>query len=135
MRCIVRGSNMKDLMGRNIHGFLSKILPPVRCLDEMNYSDLLEREAVPLQSADARDILRKQVIVVTGAAGSIGSELCQQLLDFAPDRLIALDTNETGLFDLAENLRSHDHFACFYPYIGDIKDIQRMARFFAEVHP
>jgi FlaA1/EpsC-like NDP-sugar epimerase len=129
------GLNMKDLMGRNIQGFLSKILPPVRCLHEMNYSDLLEREVVPLQSADARAILRKQVIVVTGAAGSVGSELCRQLLDYEPDRLIALDTNETGLFDLAENLRSHGHFACFNPYIGDIKDVQRMARFFAEVHP
>jgi FlaA1/EpsC-like NDP-sugar epimerase len=129
------GCVMKGLIGRYLHGLHPKKLSYARCLHKMNFSDLLEREVVPLQSAEAQAILRKQVILVTGAAGSIGSELCRQLLDYEPQLVVALDTNETGLFDLAESLRSHAHAAHLYPYIGDIKDVQRMSRFFTEVHP
>src|SRR5437868_741867 len=102
---------------------------------EINLSDLLGREVVPLHSAEARAVLKKQVILVTGAAGSIGSELCQQLLEYEPELLIALDTNETGLFDLAEGLRPHPQSARLYPYIGDIRDVQRIVRLFAEMRP
>jgi len=100
-------------------------------------TDLLEREVVPLDITGALTVLKGQVILVTGAAGSIGSELCRQLLDYEPKLLIALDTNETGLFDLVEGLRSraHPHIANLYPYIGDITDVQRMTRLFAEHRP
>jgi FlaA1/EpsC-like NDP-sugar epimerase len=104
---------------------------------EIKVADLLEREVVPLETAEAYAVLKGQVILVTGAAGSIGSELCRQLLDYEPEVLIALDTNETGLFDLAEGLRSRSHprIANLYPYIGDITDVQRMTRLFAEKRP
>lgn len=100
-------------------------------------ADLLEREVVPLDITEALTVLKGQVILVTGAAGSIGSELCKQLLDYEPRLLIALDTNETGLFDLVEGLRSHahPHSANLYPYIGDITDVPRMTRLFAEHRP
>ncbi|MDQ2716877.1 MAG: polysaccharide biosynthesis protein [Chloroflexota bacterium] len=104
---------------------------------DIDVADLLEREIVPLETEEARAALKGQVILVTGAAGSIGSELCRQLLDYEPELLIALDMNETGLFDLAEGLRvrAHPHIANLYPYIGDIADVQRMARLFAEKRP
>ena len=81
----------------------SKIAPPVASTSnprEINVVDLLQREAVPMDFTEACAFLKGQVILVTGAAGSIGSELCRQLLDCQPEMLIALDTNETGLFDL-----------------------------------
>src|SRR2546421_72113 len=104
---------------------------------EIDVSDLLERGVVPLDIGGACTFLKGQVILVTGAAGSIGSELCRQLLACEPEVLIALDTNETGLFDLVESLRSrsHPHVACLYPFIGDITDVQRMTRLFAEKRP
>ena len=104
---------------------------------EIDVTDLLEREVVPLETREALAVLQGQVILVTGAAGSIGSELCRQLLDYEPELLIALDMNETGLFDLAEGLRSrsHPHITKLYPYIGDITDVQRMTRLFAEKRP
>ncbi len=116
----------------------TKLLPEVRytrSLREINVADLLGREVVTLQTSEVYAVLEGQTILVTGAAGSIGSELCRQLLDYVPKLVIALDTNETGLFDLAENLRSHPNALHLYPYIGDITDIQRMSRLFAKEQP
>ena len=62
---------MKGLVDTIMQGIHSKILSGNKCLHELNLADLLEREAIPLQSAEARSILRNQVILVTGAAGSI----------------------------------------------------------------
>jgi hypothetical protein len=104
----------------------TKLLPEVRytrSLREINVADLLGREVVTLQTSEVYAVLEGQTILVTGAAGSIGSELCRQLLDYGPKLVIALDTNETGLFDLAENLRSHPNALHLYPYIGDITDV------------
>ena len=102
---------------------------------EINVADLLEREVVPLPTSKARVVLKGQIILVTGAAGSIGSELCRQLLDYGPKLVIALDSNETGLFDLAESLRSHPYAADLYPCIGDITDVEGMSRVFAKEQP
>lgn len=118
----------------------SKFAPPAtraRNPHEINMEDLLEREVVPLEVSEAYTALKGQVILVTGAAGSIGSELCRQLLNYEPELLIALDVNETGLFDLVEGLRSraHPQVARLYPFIGDITDVQRMSRLFAEKGP
>lgn len=115
-----------------------KMLPHVghaSSLQELNVADLLEREVVCLQTSEARAVLSKQIILVTGAAGSIGSELCRQLLDYEPKALIALDTNETGLFDLAESIYSHPYTARLHPHIGDIADLQDMSRLFEKEQP
>jgi len=119
--------------------FLSciKILPTVGYTNfprQINAVDLLEREVVPLQTSIAGAILKGKVILVTGAAGSIGSELCRQLLNCEPQSVIALDTNETGLFELVESLRSHQCAGRLCPYIGDILDVKRMSRLFTKEH-
>lgn len=101
----------------------------------LDTASLLNRDIVPLETAEAHDILRGHVVLVTGAAGSIGSELCCQLLGYSPKRVIALDNNETGLFDLTQALRFHKHASCFHPYIGDITDVRSMERFFATEQP
>jgi len=108
---------------------------PLRCLHDLNVADLLEREVAPPQSVEAQVLLRGQVLLVTGAAGSIGSELCKQLLNYEPALVIGLDTNETGLFDLSESLSSHPHVAHFVPRIGDINDTPSMGRLFEELLP
>lgn len=102
---------------------------------KINVAELLGREVVPLQSSPSHALLRRRVILVTGAAGSIGSELCRQLLDYEPALIIGLDTNETGLFDLAERLRAHPHGHYFLPYIGDITDGPCMERLLRKKQP
>ncbi|GHO82745.1 polysaccharide biosynthesis protein [Dictyobacter formicarum] len=72
---------------------------------------------------------------MTGAAGSIGSELCRQLLDHQPALVVGLDINETGLFDLAESLHTHPYGHHFLPNIGDIMDKPSMEHLFSSIHP
>lgn len=116
-----------------IYLFLSRT--HARSLCDLNAAGLLERDVVSLETSEAHVVLKCQIVLVTGAAGSIGSELCRQLLNYEPARIIALDNNETGLFDLVESLRTHKHSACLYPYIGDIRDVQSMERLFASEQP
>ena len=104
-------------------------------MKSINFADLLGRDVVPLQISEAQAVLQGQIILVTGASGSIGSELTVQLLNYEPELLIALDTNETGLFDLAEALRSHPYASRLCPYIGDITDGRGMERLFSKERP
>lgn len=100
-------------------------------------TDLLERAVVPLDMDEVYPSLQGRVVLVTGAAGSIGSELCRQLLGSELATLIAVDINETGLFDLVEDLRTHahPHIDRLHPFIGDIADLRRLSRLLAEKQP
>ena len=101
----------------------------------LNIVALLGRDAVVLQSPASRILLKDCTILVTGAVGSIGSELCHQLLDYEPARIIGLDNNETGLFYLTERLHALRHGQCFQPRIGDITDRAGMEHLFARDRP
>jgi len=101
----------------------------------VNLADLLERDVVPLHSVDAYSMLKGQIVLVTGAAGSIGSELCHQLLNYEPKLLIALDTNETGLFELAQSLHIHPLASHLLLRIGDITDLKSMHHLFESKRP
>ncbi len=104
-------------------------------IQHIDMASLLNREVVPLESPTAHAILRGRVVLVTGAAGSIGSELCRQLLGYEPERLIALDNNETGLFDLVQSLRFHTQVERLSPAIGDITNVRSLERLFTAEQP
>jgi FlaA1/EpsC-like NDP-sugar epimerase len=105
-------------------------------LREVNIADLLGRAVVPLQSPEARTQLAGKTVLVTGAAGSIGSEMCRQvLLNYDTAQVIALDNNETGLFDLAASLANRPQIAKLVLRIGDITDPADMQRLFATTPP
>jgi FlaA1/EpsC-like NDP-sugar epimerase len=109
--------------------------PESSFLRPVDVADLLGREVVPLQTAEAHEMLRDKMILVTGAAGSIGSELCRQLLGYEPAMVLALDTNETGLFDFAESLHAHPHADRLRLRIGDVTDTASMDHLFATERP
>jgi FlaA1/EpsC-like NDP-sugar epimerase len=115
-----------EIVGRQPHGLH---------LREVNVADLLGREIVPLRAAMSEAFLAGKTVLVTGAAGSIGSELCRQLLTYRLARVIALDNNETGLFDLAASLQSPENGRRLQLRIGDIADTARMLRLFAQLRP
>ncbi len=71
---------------------------------EVSLSDLLGRIPVDLDLESVREHIRDRVVMVTGAAGSIGSELCRQIRDYKPKLLLCLDQNETGIFHLQHQL-------------------------------
>jgi FlaA1/EpsC-like NDP-sugar epimerase len=77
------------------------ILPQAR---EVSLTDLLGRIPVDLDLESVREHIRGRVVMVTGAAGSIGSELCRQIGMFNPKLLVCLDQNETGIFHLQNQL-------------------------------
>jgi FlaA1/EpsC-like NDP-sugar epimerase len=93
----------------------------------VSIEDLLQRKPVKLDIDDIREWVDGQVVLVTGSAGSIGSEICRQLLQFSPRRIIALDRSETGLFFLEQNLRSLSDDVQIDILIADVLDDARMA--------
>ncbi|GLV55962.1 hypothetical protein KDH_28060 [Dictyobacter sp. S3.2.2.5] len=101
----------------------------------IDLSALLDREVLSLNTQASFTFIKDRIILVTGAAGSIGSELCRQLLDHQPALVIGLDSNETGLFDLAESLGPHPNGHHFLPNIGDITDKPGMEHLFSQIRP
>jgi FlaA1/EpsC-like NDP-sugar epimerase len=95
---------------------------------EVRLEDLLGREPVQMDlEAVSRDV-KGSVIAVTGAAGSIGSELCRQILGHNPRRLVCIDQNETGMFYLQRELRQRCGEIETVCCVGDIGDPERMKR-------
>lgn len=76
-------------------------MPPVR---DISAEDLLGRKVVEIDETACRKLLEDKKVLVTGAAGSIGAELCRQILAFIPQRLLMLDNNESGLYELNNSL-------------------------------
>src|SRR5438067_378388 len=74
-------------------------------LRQLSADDLVGRDERTIDLGLAAGEVRNRVVLVTGAAGSIGSELCRLLATMEPRRLVLVDMNESGLFDLAEELR------------------------------
>jgi FlaA1/EpsC-like NDP-sugar epimerase len=92
----------------------------------VDVEDLLGRDAVSLDSKGLKGLIEKKIILVTGAGGSIGSELCRQIIKFKPDTLICFDISEFALYQLELELKSrlgniHSMF-----FVGDIKNRQRI---------
>jgi len=102
---------------------------------EVRLEDLLGREPVKIDTQGIRNYLKGKTVLVTGAAGSIGSELCRQVAKFQPRELMMLDHEETGLFkierELKEKLPGMERIAV----LGDIRDEGKMERVFTQYKP
>jgi FlaA1/EpsC-like NDP-sugar epimerase len=88
--------------------------------------DLLRREPVKLDTAAVRHLIEGRTVMVTGAGGSIGSEICRQVLRFRPKRLLLIERGENALFLLEQELCRCDPRPPFEPLIADITDKDRM---------
>jgi FlaA1/EpsC-like NDP-sugar epimerase len=104
-------------------------------LREVSLEDLLGREPIEIDLEAVRRQIEGRRILVTGAAGSIGSELCRQILDYDPSHLLCLDQNETGLFFLRLALMDCGGCAKVSFPVGDICDTDRLGALFAEARP
>lgn len=102
---------------------------------EIELDDLLGREPVVLDNDGLHGLLSDQVILVTGAGGSIGSELCRQLMVFKPDRIVFVELNEFALYSVQEEFVARFPEAKLTFVIGDIKDEPRMAQLFSQFRP
>lgn len=105
-------------------------------LKEIRIEELLGRPQISLPKQHVHDLMSKKRILITGAAGSIGSELARQIAGINPSVIILCDQNETGLYELEYELRNHypacDHLALF---IGDVRDESAMESLFKRFRP
>lgn len=97
--------------------------------------DLLGREPVSLDSQQIQDMIRGQVVMVTGAGGSIGAELCRQIANRAPRQLILIDHSEVQLFQIEQELVGLGHGSIILPVVATILDEPRMAWIMGTYHP
>jgi FlaA1/EpsC-like NDP-sugar epimerase len=97
--------------------------------------ELLGRPAVNLDTPELQRFLAGKVILVTGAGGSIGSEICRQAMRFCPGRLVLLDRFENALFEIDRELRDRWVGADLQPLVADICDARRIGRIFAAEEP
>lgn len=104
-------------------------------LAEVNIEDLLGREPVVLDNEELAKFLHGRVALVTGAGGSIGSELCRQICKFGPKRLVLVEQAENNLFNVERALRAEFPDVNVVPCIADICDTRRLDSVFAAEKP
>lgn len=104
-------------------------------LRDIQVEDLLGREPVQIETQEIESCLKDKTVLVTGAAGSIGSELCRQIGAFRPQHLVVLDQDETGLFHLRQQLKLRSPRLALSVVVGDIRDENRIRQVFAHFRP
>jgi len=106
---------------------------------EVGIEDLLGREEVQLDVTNINQFIKGKTIMVTGAAGSIGSELVRQIIGYQPKKVILFDINENGLYDLQQEINrklANDHLNIDFIYIiASIRDIKRLDYLFSLYQP
>ena len=103
-------------------------------IKQVKIEDLLERNPIQLNVDSISSQVKGQTIMVTGAAGSIGSEMVRQLIKFEPDNIILFDQAESPLYDIEMELREKQNFN-FEIVIGDIADPERVQQVFEKFKP
>ncbi len=104
-------------------------------LHEVQLEDLLGREPVTLDNENVASFLRDKIVLVTGAGGSIGSELCRQIVHFRPRLLLMLDQAESGLYHLDSGMRQNKIEIARELVISDIVDASRVKEVFSKYRP
>lgn len=107
----------------------------VKQIRDISVEDLLFREPVRVNPENLKDLVCGKRVLVTGAAGSIGSELCRQILRYNPRRLILYDRNENGLYHIDRELGERHSRDFFSAVIGDIGDMNRLFMKFKKYRP
>ena len=104
-------------------------------LREVTVEDLLGRDAVEIDYSLCFESLHNKVVLITGAAGSVGSELARQVLRFRPSALHLLDNNESGLYDLHQELARDAGEIVIRLWPANVTDEGKLARLFAQSRP
>lgn len=136
---------------RGIHNYIKQfnlevlVVPSVNDMLNMDYSiskirkidieDLLGRDSVILDDSNLKKIIKKNVVMISGAGGSIGSELCYQIAKFEPRLLVCIDISEFALYQLQENITKNNIKIKFLFIIADVKDEVRLRNIVLKYKP
>jgi FlaA1/EpsC-like NDP-sugar epimerase len=107
----------------------------MRQLRELSIEDILGREPVRMELERVGAYLANQVVLVTGAGGSIGGELCRQIARVNPRRIVLVDHAEDNLFEILRELEDERHVRTAVPVLADCKEEERMREVFREHRP
>ena len=142
----VTGDRMREIVAIcEKSGLLFRTLPSLSSLIDgnvtindlrpVNYEDLLGRPPVHLNLGEIGHYLQGKTVAVTGAGGSIGSELCRQIIRFRPKALILIEASEFNLYRIEMELRTERKFTATYPAMGRVQDRPLMERIFEHYRP
>ncbi|MFY8132487.1 MAG: polysaccharide biosynthesis protein, partial [Bacteroidia bacterium] len=122
-----------------------KVVPPadkwldgnidLKQIKNVRIEDLLERDPISLDSEHVKRELLGKTIFITGAAGSIGSEICRQVIQYHPRFIIAFDQAESALYDLEFELNRKGYQGKFKAIIGDVNKTSRIRFLFDKYRP
>lgn len=133
-RCLQMNVQVKNVppISRWINGELSS-----RQIKAVRIEDLLNREPIKLNQENIYNELTGKIIMITGAAGSIGSEIARQVISYKPKMVLLVDQAETPMYELEINLRKRiDRYHVMTKFIiADVSDMNAMERIFIEYHP
>jgi FlaA1/EpsC-like NDP-sugar epimerase len=147
---VLSGKTLRTLIDRCRETKLSvKILPGVEDfltgrgtagpsglrLRDVDINDLLRRDPVQLDNETISNFIKGKTVLVTGAGGSIGSEICRQLLGFEPARLVLVERAENNLFQIDRELQNTAPTTEIIPCIADVTDADRMRKIFSTYRP
>ena len=107
----------------------------IRHIRNIKIEDLLERDVIHMEETNLRKQLLNKVVLVTGAAGSIGSEIVRQLTHFKPSLIVLFDQAESPLYDIELELKEECGFTDYKVEIGDVRDVDRVEGLFKTYHP
>jgi len=119
----------------SVHELIAGDLNLARQLREVGVEDVLGREAVELDLASIASYLTGEIVLVTGAGGSIGSELCRQIAAVGPERLVLVENAESALVGIERELEHERAFRGVAPVLADVKNAAAMRRLFERERP
>ena len=104
-------------------------------LRDVEIEDILGRDPVKLDNSNIKSLIKNQTVLVTGAGGSIGSELCRQIITYKPKRLVMLDIYENNLYDIELELKDKYRDIEIDAVIASVRDKKRLKEVFTEYKP
>ncbi len=114
------------------HSLTSSVIDDVR---QISYEDLLSRKPIRVNQDGIDDFIRDKVVLVTGGGGSIGSELCRQIVKHHPKKLIILDIYENNAYEIQMELERRYPRENISTIIGSVRDYDRMESVFTKYRP
>jgi len=141
------GKKIKEAveLGKKAGVWKIKIAPPLseiiggkvsfKNLKDVEVEDLLGRERVDLDTKQIENFIKNKSVLVTGAAGSIGSELSRQVAKFRPGVLLLLDQDETGIFNISKELAENFPDMKISRFVADITDKEKINKIFGKLKP
>ena len=137
IRAIVQRCQQADVRFKTLPGVggLLDGSVSVQQLKDVSLDDLLGRDPVRLDNREISNYLRDKRVLITGAGGSIGSELCRQISRFSPQQMVLFENAETPLFSIEKELSIACPELSIFPIIGDIRHRARVEAIFDEFMP